>query len=313
MIHITWSFHMYYSVRGRGFSRFTKAFTLIELLVVIAIIALLAAILFPVFATARENARKATCQSNLKQIGLGIVQYAQDFDETQVPAYNVGGNGTISFETWMYLLQPYVRSYQVYSCPDSQDPVLQGTGTNTWGQYVINNSYVQAATNSAYKNHFLSPTSTSCITPDVNCGSGYPLNYNAIISSITSPSTTVLMFDGENIHGTGYSHVAALDAEPDNASTPTSWSIQPNLSADCSPWGGGSGCPVYSFAGDPELYTTGLGGAGVVARHNGFSNVLWCDGHVKAVTLGSLYGTAATITYSGTSTRTILTAFNAAQ
>lgn len=59
-----------------------RGFTLIELLVVIAIIALLAAILFPVFARARENARRASCQSNLKQIGLSVVQYTQDYDET---------------------------------------------------------------------------------------------------------------------------------------------------------------------------------------------------------------------------------------
>src|SRR5205809_4233116 len=61
--------------------RTRRAFTLIELLVVIAIIAILAAILFPVFSRARENARRASCQSNLKQIGLGFLQYAQDYDE----------------------------------------------------------------------------------------------------------------------------------------------------------------------------------------------------------------------------------------
>jgi prepilin-type N-terminal cleavage/methylation domain-containing protein len=60
--------------------RFAKGFTLIELLVVIAIIAILAAILFPVFARARENARRASCQSNLKQVGLGLLQYIQDYD-----------------------------------------------------------------------------------------------------------------------------------------------------------------------------------------------------------------------------------------
>ncbi|RYG53119.1 DUF1559 domain-containing protein, partial [bacterium] len=62
-----------------------KAFTLIELLVVIAIIAILAAILFPVFGRARENARRSSCQSNLKQIGLGIMQYTQDYDERIIP------------------------------------------------------------------------------------------------------------------------------------------------------------------------------------------------------------------------------------
>ncbi|BCM92607.1 hypothetical protein IAD21_04489 [Abditibacteriota bacterium] len=94
-------------------------FTLIELLVVIAIIAILAAILFPVFARARENARRSSCQSNLKQIGLGIMQYAQDYDERMISgrmspgnADNVGGN-------WEWMLQPYVKSYQVFACPSN--------------------------------------------------------------------------------------------------------------------------------------------------------------------------------------------------
>src|SRR5687767_12986157 len=71
---------------SKSFNTGKRAFTLIELLVVIAIIAILAAILFPVFARARENARKTSCQSNLKQIGLAIAQYAQDYDE-RLPPY----------------------------------------------------------------------------------------------------------------------------------------------------------------------------------------------------------------------------------
>ncbi|HEX2999665.1 MAG TPA: DUF1559 domain-containing protein [Armatimonadota bacterium] len=92
-------------------------FTLIELLVVIAIIAILAAILFPVFAQARESARKATCQSNLKQIGLAVQQYLQDYDEVFPPAnYKVtgpyGANGSVvtTNTVWWALLDPYVKS-----------------------------------------------------------------------------------------------------------------------------------------------------------------------------------------------------------
>ncbi len=89
-----------------------SAFTLIELLVVIAIIAILAAILFPVFARARENARRASCQSNLKQIGLGIQQYAQDFD-----GWSPGS--TISNVSWPSIIQPYIKADQIFACPSS--------------------------------------------------------------------------------------------------------------------------------------------------------------------------------------------------
>jgi len=96
-----------------------NAFTLIELLVVIAIIAILAAILFPVFAQAREKARQSSCLSNMKQLGTAVMMYAQDHDETYPQAYwyknNAGDlNGYVQ---WSGMIRPYVKSEQVYVCP----------------------------------------------------------------------------------------------------------------------------------------------------------------------------------------------------
>jgi len=128
---------MFHVKRGAARQAFThkafthKAFTLIELLVVIAIIALLAAILFPVFARARENARKSGCLNNLKQLALGVTQYTQDYDETLPAAadvvvqkggwtyFSVFGSGSTApvFDVTQGTIYPYVKSAQVYVCP----------------------------------------------------------------------------------------------------------------------------------------------------------------------------------------------------
>jgi prepilin-type N-terminal cleavage/methylation domain-containing protein/prepilin-type processing-associated H-X9-DG protein len=89
-------------------------FTLIELLVVIAIIAILAAILFPVFARAREKARQSSCASNLKQITLGLLMYAQDYDERFPIEFFGWGDIT---PTWREVTVPYIKNTQVYQCP----------------------------------------------------------------------------------------------------------------------------------------------------------------------------------------------------
>ncbi|BCM93767.1 hypothetical protein IAD21_05658 [Abditibacteriota bacterium] len=120
------------------------AFTLIELLVVIAIIAILAAILFPVFARARENARKISCLSNVKQMGLGMMQYMQDFDDV----YPLHYNGT---QRWAQMMNPYVKSNQIYDCPSrSAGFTYKGdytsAGTISYGMNYYLNSYYYPST-----------------------------------------------------------------------------------------------------------------------------------------------------------------------
>ncbi len=118
-------------------SRVRSAFTLIELLVVIAIIAILAAILFPVFARARENARRSACQSNMKQIGLGFLQYAQDYDES-LPYPNSGN------KHWVEPIMPYVKSQQIFVCPSdtTQPDTNNGVVTNGVLSYAANRNAV---------------------------------------------------------------------------------------------------------------------------------------------------------------------------
>ena len=100
---------------------------MIELLVVIAIIAILAAILFPVFAKAREKARQISCASNLKQIGLGIMQYVQDNDET-LP---VSRHDDTASTPWQVQIMPYVKSVGLFKCPDASDNTFVNGSNNT--------------------------------------------------------------------------------------------------------------------------------------------------------------------------------------
>ena len=148
-----------------------RGFTLIELLVVIAIIAILAAILFPVFAQAREKARAISCLSNMKQLGLGELMYNQDFDEKYTPGANTYGEGN----GWAGELYPYTKSVNLFKCPDDS---TVADGADKGGQAV---SYGINRNTAVYSNP---PAATG---PDGNS-----------IASFTSPAKTILLFEVVN-------------------------------------------------------------------------------------------------------------------
>jgi len=247
-----------------------SGFTLIELLIVIAIIAILAAILFPVFARARENARRASCQSNLKQIGLGLIQYAQDYDETLVRSNygpTPGGNGgaknsdpTAGDYKWMDALFPYTKSTQIFDCPSGPQDVARrytyyrdlGAATSTqYGSYAINVGYVY-------------PDIANFPGPTENVQKPYTK-----MAALEATSTTAWVFENNSV------------ASPGNIGCNTS-----------------GNCPGFFLsAEDPVVRPSvpdlpGNAGGSIYARHLETTNVLFCDGHVKALKLDAIAATA---------------------
>ena len=163
-------------------------FTLIELLVVIAIIAILASILFPVFSRARAKARQTSCLSNLKQFGLALDMYTQDYDE-MLPAHNDDEPPYPTYDwrydTFICRLIPYVRSEQLFRCPDDRGCRPLGTPNERWWSYCFNRACEYA--------------------PHV------PFS----LSAFEDPSGTVVLFDGaEPDHGVELTDNNALDADP---------------------------------------------------------------------------------------------------
>ncbi len=163
-----------------NFRKKFSGFTLIELLVVIAIIAILAAILFPVFARARENARRSSCMSNMKQIGLGMLQYTQDYDE-KYPSGTDNGRGS----GWAGQVLPYIKSSQVFVCPSDARP-LNG---NPQISYAYNSAIsLVFASNPAWNGPSMAAFSASSLTVGIFEVSNVTWNPNTDVASPYSPA-----------------------------------------------------------------------------------------------------------------------------
>lgn len=148
----------------------SRGFTLIELLVVIAILAVLAAVLFPVFARATEKAREATCVSNVKQLLEACMMYATDYDRTLPPARCGRIQGSLGY-TWCVLLQPYIDNEEILVCPSDTQPQLARRSTDLPHSYGINYD----------------------ITFNARSWSSRPLTYR--LTALSGLSTKVLFFD----------------------------------------------------------------------------------------------------------------------
>ena len=221
------------------------AFTLVELLVVIAIIAILAAILFPVFARARENARRSSCQSNLKQIALGIIQYTQDYDERfpRVTASNLSGGSSTGYG-WSFIVQPYLKSTQIYSCPSTTNNTSDDPNDSPYVQYAYNRQL-----NTANQSPAIGRT----------------------LGEVNFPSQTVMLVDSRG--GQGRSNTNGCNDKWEDTNIAGGHNPPSAEIGGCSNTAGSSRGPALMPVGTAE--------GNAADRHLGGLNYAFADGHVK--------------------------------
>ncbi|MGV3619073.1 MAG: prepilin-type N-terminal cleavage/methylation domain-containing protein [Fimbriimonas sp.] len=147
-----------------------KGFTLIELLVVIGIIAILAAILFPVFAQAKAAAKKSACISNVKQLSLGMVMYVGDYDDVYMP--RLAGTNTVGVDHWVDLIQPYVKNKQIMRCADYVKPANRPEALSWWGYAANSHVVIPAGDGSFSATQFIDSAATAVIG-DASIGDFY--------------------------------------------------------------------------------------------------------------------------------------------
>ena len=243
-----------------------RAFTLIELLVVIAITALLAAILFPVFAGAREKARAATCLAQEKQISLAVLSYSSDWDET-FPLTRFHGDGPtydpgVNRGTWFTEVMPYVKNRAVFACPDDPNPAFVADGF-----WLPNTDFYNGTAG-----YHVSYAYNYRIGGEVN--NGYP--YRNIpaqpVTAVDAPAQTVLFCDGNALPVVGVPPESWLPRVPNQDKEQMFIVLRPPWILDDL-----TNAAVLAPAGTTDANHW----SAPAPRHQGFVNVVWADGHAR--------------------------------